>query len=59
MRPSECYIVTQKRLMRGFDYRGADRAAPTTVAEPGVSSSARTKLSLLMACPADTRRDYL
>ena len=59
MKPSECYFVTHKRLMRGFDYRGADRAALTTVTEPGVSSSARNKLSLLMACPADTRRDYL
>ena len=59
MRPSECYFVTHKRLMRGFDYRGADRAALTTVTEPGVSSSARNKLSLLMACPADTQRDYL
>ena len=59
MAANECYFVTEKRLMRGFDYRGADQAASTTMAGSCGSSAARTKLSLLLTCPADTGRDYL
>ena len=58
MKPSDCYIVTQKRLMRGFDYRGTpiDNATATLPCE---DSTSRTKLSLLLACSADTERDYI
>ena len=58
LRPTECLFVTEKRLMRGFDYRGAPIAV-ATAGTVGADDAVRIKLSLLLACPADTERDHL